>query len=278
MDELLSWLRNPYELTSWKMLSVILFNDKQRYTLRLGLRRYKGKNVPTLFIQAKQGHGQTIPVEPAQLLQEELSYWNTARLKPVVHGTVLNNWEGIEADGLIPGHGGSQRSANHFMATGMLFRGKHTNLSNVNSWSTLFIELDLDEWLKRGNKAYLSKNGVVNIYVTVPKEYFKLVVKGRHNMPLRNQDTLINSWDVLWPVRCKSNVPSFYQIAKAYGNMPSPPACVPAGPGNACMCTVFPSLDALMMLSKLVLILTTSHSPLGSMVPNDPNISSKAPP
>ena len=228
MDELLSWLRYPHELTSWKMLSVILFNDKQRYTLRLGLRRRLGKDVPTLFIQAKQGHGQTIPVEPSQLLQEELSYWNTARLKPVVHGTVLANWSGIKAEGLIPGYGGTNRSANHFMATGMLFRGKHTNLSNVNPWSTLFIELDLDEWLKRGNKAYLSKNGVVNIYEKVPKEYFKLVVKGKHNMPLRSQNSLISWWDVLWPVMCDAHVPSFNQIAKAYGNVPSPPTTAPS--------------------------------------------------
>ena len=228
MDELLSWLRYPHELTSWKMLSVILFNDKQRYTLRLGLRRRLGKDVPTLFIQAKQGHGQTIPVEPSQLLQEELSYWNTARLKPVVHGTVINNWSGIKAEGLIPGYGGTNRSANHFMATGMLFRGKHTNLSKVNPWSTLFIELDLDEWLKKGNKAYLSKNGVVNIYDKAPKEYFKLVVKGSHNMPLRSTSSLISWWDVLWPVMCHDHVPSFNQIAKAYGNVPSPPAAAPS--------------------------------------------------
>ena len=193
MDELLSWLRYPHELTSWKMLSVILFNDKQRYTLRLGLRKRLGKDVPTLFIQAKQGHGQTIPVEPSQLLQEELSYWNTARLKPVVHGTVLENWSGIKAEGLIPGHGGSNRSANHFMATGMLFRGKHTNLSNDNPWSTLFIGLGLVECLKRGNKSYLSKSSVGNIYGKGRKEYFKLGGKGEYNMPLRSTSSLI-SW------------------------------------------------------------------------------------
>ena len=129
------------------MLSIILFNNKQRYTLRLGFRRHKGKDVPTLFILAKQGHGKDIPVEPAQLLQQELSYWDTARLKPVVHGTIVEYWNGIQEEGLIPGHGGTHRSANHFMATGMLFRGKHTNLSTVNSWSTLFVALDLDEWL-----------------------------------------------------------------------------------------------------------------------------------
>jgi hypothetical protein len=56
-------------------------------------------------------------------------------------------------------------------------------LSKVRENANVFIEFDARRWLQDGNEAYLSANGVLNIFKPIDKEYFRLFLTSDYLHP-----------------------------------------------------------------------------------------------
>ena len=138
---------------------------------------------PQLFIRAVQGHG--FALDPNLLFTTKIDLAQARDLGPVVHGTKLKVYQDyISTQGLVPG-GGSRghRQAVHFMAMGWHQINPNGPFSSLRSNSEIFIIFDLEAWVAGAGDAYLSPNGVVNVFRTIPTMYFAFTMEASGASP-----------------------------------------------------------------------------------------------
>ena len=171
---------------------IISMNDKGRYECKVEAEKIQGvrQPLPRLYIRATQGQSYTI--DKYQLFGAPITEADAIRLSPVVHGTWKNlakPW--ILGDGLKPGGGRkTKRQAVHFMAFGWHRIKPEGPFSTIRSSSEYLIIMDLAKWLRDGKEAFVSPNGVVNIFETVPPEYFLFHAPITVNTPKTPEDWL----------------------------------------------------------------------------------------
>ena len=188
----------PYhirQMNALDLISVILFNNKGRFECAIRPKvtgdRYPA---PALFIRATQGHSYSL--DRNLLFQVPIDAAQAARLNPVLHGTKQSFWNNnIQGEGLVPGghRVRGTRQAVHFMAMGwheIQPEGPHSSLRSNADYIIVF---DLKRWVTEGNAAYLSPNGVVNIFVPVPTRYFHMHAPITDDTP-RNPMQWIDWW------------------------------------------------------------------------------------
>ncbi len=191
---------NPAEL-----LAMTLTNAKSRFEYGIRIFRVKdmrdhgmppgvdlptaasAANRPALLLRARVGH--SIPVNPSSLFRTALTLADCAELLPVVHGTQKEYRMSIENQGLMPGmrlgrpsYVTRGRQAVHFQALGLTPK-PGINLAKVPQNTDLFIYLDLQAWVNDGKAAFLSANGVINIFGTILPKYFQEIKEGWEHHP-----------------------------------------------------------------------------------------------
>jgi RNA:NAD 2'-phosphotransferase (TPT1/KptA family) len=181
--ELAVLLRNRLEsqmrVTPIVFVALVFFKSKGRFEMKIETRR---SGQPMILVRATQGH--SIPVDPASLYVQKIKPEDVLDLHPIVHGT----WRYLEASikdkGLLPGGelGANQREAVHFMAVGLM-KNRNLTLSRTREGADLYICLDLGRFVAQGGSAYLSTNGAVNIFGTVPPNFLYMYYHGADYSP-----------------------------------------------------------------------------------------------
>ena len=177
--------RGLKDLDPMVLVACIVFNNKGRFECQVRPRRDENSRPdPALFIRAVQGH--TYELDRDLLFSVRIDPAQAVELDPVVHSTRPAFYENdIRTVGLRPGgyarSGG--RQAVHFLAFGMHNLHPNRTLSSLRN-RDFFIVLNLQSWVSSGREAFLSANGVVNIFETVTPDFFLMAAPFlRHMTP-----------------------------------------------------------------------------------------------
>jgi putative RNA 2'-phosphotransferase len=149
-----------YNFTESEILEYVSTDKKMRFQIN----ENKDK------IRATQGHSlkHIIPSKCFNEVVDEKEI-NELKSKKIVHYTFKKNIESILQEGLKP----MNRTSIHFLVVS--YTDTDTNIKNVRKIGTdVEIVLDIEKWLKDGNKIYKSVNGYVMILESVDKMYLKL--------------------------------------------------------------------------------------------------------
>jgi RNA:NAD 2'-phosphotransferase (TPT1/KptA family) len=176
-------------ITAAQFVCLVIYNDKGRFEFKVEAstveemerhanfqRLLEGPAAaerprPAVLLRATQGH--SIPLDPFRLYKTVIKLSEVDHLSPVIHGTYGRYLSSIAEQGLLPGGLRRRgRRAVHFMAQG-LKRSGEVRLSCVRRDADLFYYLDLEKWITDGKSAFLSANGVVNIFEPVAPEQLR---------------------------------------------------------------------------------------------------------
>ena len=177
----------PNKITPFTFVALIMFNAKNRFEVTVEAidqqemenhgkaypksnREEHHRKRPVVLLRTRQGH--SIPLDIKSLFKVTIKQSDIQYIVPIVHGTFSSHVSSIMRDGLIPGKKLERlsnrrgRQAIHFLCLG-LKREKGLKWSKVRENADAFIEFDVVKWLENGKEAYVSANGVLNIFETI---------------------------------------------------------------------------------------------------------------
>ena len=167
---------------------------------------------------------------------ERVSGEQLDRLRPVLHGTFLQNKDSILQHGLLPqSHFRTNgRCSVHFLSLGIKLRegASRPRLSDLRYDSSLFVELDIDQWVADGRALYLAPNGVVCVFEPIPVTYFLTMVQGRCNEPLYDEIN-INQMLIIYNNTGLNPLPAYRRRVKWDVSAPRSPMARASGPPSS---------------------------------------------